>query len=104
MAWMFQQTGYTAMTSLNLGEKFDTSKVLFICSGAFEGIENIESTRVGFKSQKSIYHFDVKKLEKYGMIPELLVRLPVVCKLNSLTNSFKISNLVFHCSSSSSSR
>ena len=67
--------------------KFDTSKVLFICSGAFEGIENIESARVGFKRQKNIYHFDVKKLEKYGMIPELLGRLPVVCKLNSLTTN-----------------
>ena len=65
--------------------KFDTSKVLFICSGAFEGLENVEESKVGFMGKKTVYNFNVKKLEKYGMIPELLGRLPVVCKLNSLT-------------------
>lgn len=48
----------------------DTSNILFICSGAFEGL-NIENA-------------DTVALERYGMMPELLGRLPVVAKLKPL--------------------
>lgn len=50
----------------------DTSNILFICSGAFEGLSN-----------KS--HIDTYDLVKFGMMPELLGRLPIVAKLNPLT-------------------
>lgn len=50
----------------------DTSNILFICSGAFEGISN-----------KS--YVDTYDLVKFGMMPELLGRLPIVAKLNPLT-------------------
>lgn len=48
----------------------DTSNILFICSGAFEGM-NIKSA-------------DTSDLVKYGMMPELLGRLPVITKLHPL--------------------
>lgn len=50
----------------------DTSNILFICSGAFEGLSN-----------KS--YIDTYDLVKFGMMPELLGRLPIVAKLNPLT-------------------
>lgn len=50
----------------------DTSNILFICSGAFEGLSN------------KIY-IDTYDLVKFGMMPELLGRLPIVAKLNPLT-------------------
>ena len=64
--------------------KFDTSNVLFICSGAFEGIENVESEKVGFNQHKSDFKLDIKAIQKYGIIPELLGRLPIVCSLDKL--------------------
>lgn len=51
----------------------DTSNILFICSGAFEGL-----------NYKNI-NTDV--LVKYGMMPELLGRLPIICKLNELSET-----------------
>lgn len=66
--------------------KFNTSNVLFICSGAFEGIDKKEVKQVGLeKSQRKIKEMDVYDLQKYGIIPELLGRLPIVVKLNRLT-------------------
>lgn len=66
--------------------KFDTSDVLFICSGAFEGIDTRQISKVGFKQVNSLHHeIDTIALQKYGIIPELLGRLPIICKLNPLT-------------------
>lgn len=66
--------------------KFDTKNVLFICSGAFEGINKEEIKQVGFNHQnKKQKEIDTYKLQKYGIIPELLGRLPVLIKLNPLT-------------------
>lgn len=66
--------------------KFNTSNVLFICSGAFEGIDRKEVKQVGFeKPQRKSKEIDVYDLQKYGMIPELLGRLPIIVKLNRLT-------------------
>ena len=50
----------------------DTSNILFICSGAFEGLSNISSS------------VNTESLKKFGMMPELLGRLPVVAELKSL--------------------
>lgn len=50
----------------------DTSNILFICSGAFEGLDH----------EKPV---TVDKLHKFGMLPELLGRLPIIAQLNQIT-------------------
>ena len=79
--------------------QLDTSNILFICGGAFDGIEKIIEKRVagsalGFGADvKSRAEFDKENLiskavqqdlVKYGLIPELVGRLPVITTLNSL--------------------
>jgi ATP-dependent Clp protease ATP-binding subunit ClpX len=79
--------------------KVDTKNILFICGGAFEGLEYIIAQRVnksavGFKKNIEIKS-EIKKenllrqvnaldIKKFGLIPELLGRLPVVVHLNPL--------------------
>lgn len=75
---------------------FDTTNVLFICGGSFEGITDVVKSRlgkrvIGFNAQtvnlddeecyKSIIHADI---QKFGIIPELVGRLPVLAALNPL--------------------
>ncbi len=80
--------------------KINTTNILFICGGAFDGLEKIIQTRLetkvmGFgaavESKKDV---DVGKIftevlphdiVKYGLIPELVGRLPVITSLNQLT-------------------
>ena len=77
----------------------DTSNILFICGGSFTGLEEIISRRMGKgelgfgtrktarkRSEKSIFS-DVRQedLISYGMIPELVGRLPVVSTLDTLS-------------------
>jgi ATP-dependent Clp protease ATP-binding subunit ClpX len=77
----------------------DTTNILFICGGAFEGIDKIIETRIdrksiGFKATISDKHeYDIGKLlgqvmphdlVKFGMIPELVGRVPVIVSLNPL--------------------
>jgi ATP-dependent Clp protease ATP-binding subunit ClpX len=79
--------------------KVDTTNILFICGGAFNGLERIVEQRAGKKSIGfGVEHFssEVKKhdellkqvhpedLIKYGMIPEMIGRLPVMAALNEL--------------------
>jgi ATP-dependent Clp protease ATP-binding subunit ClpX len=79
--------------------QIDTRNILFICGGAFDGIEKtiakrIHSSALGFgaevKSQKEKESFDVmhsiapEDLVKYGIIPELVGRLPVIAVLDEL--------------------
>lgn len=77
--------------------KVNTENILFICGGAFEGIDKIIARRmnnqvIGFKADdyirvdhdnmlQYINHQDVKH---YGLIPELVGRLPVLAYLNPL--------------------
>ena len=77
--------------------KVNTENILFICGGAFEGIDKVIARRmnsqvIGFKSEdftrvdhdnmlQYINHQDVKH---YGLIPELVGRLPVLAFLNPL--------------------
>lgn len=64
----------------------DTSNILFICSGAFEGLVENEKYSVGFASTKINNDIvDSEKIRKYGIIPELLGRLPIIAKLENLT-------------------
>lgn len=79
--------------------QIDTTNILFICGGAFEGIDKIIESRINTKtlgfgatveSKKDKNRGDIlKQLEpedllKFGMIPELIGRLPVVTTLDSL--------------------
>lgn len=78
--------------------KVDTKNILFICGGAFEDIERIIAQRinksaVGFKNKKE-QHIEQKNsvlnlvnaidVKKFGLIPELLGRLPVIVHLHPL--------------------
>src|SRR6266852_2320644 len=78
----------------------DTTNILFICGGAFTGLEDIIENRVGqkqmgfgakivSKSEKKIWEYlkDVQPedLLKYGMIPEFVGRLPVIAPLHELS-------------------
>tara|TARA_Y100001970_G_scaffold289081_1_gene418310 strand:+ start:2320 stop:3582 length:1263 start_codon:yes stop_codon:yes gene_type:complete len=83
----------------------DTSNILFICGGAFSGLESIINNRlqgssIGFNSsivklkEKSVGE-TLKKLEnqdllKFGMIPEFVGRLPVVTTLEELDEDMLI--------------
>lgn len=66
---------------------FDTSEVLFICAGAFEGLDiHTKATQVGLISgKKENADLSTKQLIKYGITPELLGRLPVIVKLEQLS-------------------
>lgn len=78
--------------------QIDTSNILFICGGAFDGLEKIISRRigkmtVGFEADKKfvdtesdeIYeHIVPSDLISFGLIPELVGRLPVVAALKTL--------------------
>ena len=80
--------------------QIDTSNILFICGGAFEGLENIIKDRVGKKSigfgAQIDSKTDINKTEifkqllpqdllKFGLIPEFVGRLPIVATLEGLT-------------------
>jgi len=76
----------------------DTRNILFICGGAFDGIENKIAQRlnthvVGYNSVQNIQKIDTKDLMKYivpqdlksfGLIPEIIGRLPVLTYLSPL--------------------
>ena len=79
--------------------KVDTTNILFICSGAFGGLESVIQQRIGVKTLG--FGADIKKkvekkagellsevtpedLLKYGFIPEFIGRLPVLATLNEL--------------------
>ena len=79
--------------------QIDTSNILFICGGAFEGLENIIKDRIGKKSmgfgadiqsKKDIDRYQVfeqilpQDLLKFGMIPEFIGRLPIIATLKEL--------------------
>ena len=80
--------------------QIDTTNILFICSGAFSGLEKVveartEASGIGFgatvKSKKqrsltqSFKEIEPEDLIKFGLIPELIGRMPVVASLSELT-------------------
>lgn len=68
-------------------EQFDTSNILFICSGAFVGLEEIIQKRLGKHRPKNGFTMNEvtgHDLVQYGLIPEFVGRLPVVVGLNGL--------------------
>jgi ATP-dependent Clp protease ATP-binding subunit ClpX len=81
--------------------QLDTSDILFICGGAFAGLEDIISRRMstgslGFhnadsvkfdKNQPDIFtHVEPEDLQRFGLIPELIGRLPMICGLHELSD------------------
>ncbi|MGA2552918.1 MAG: ATP-dependent Clp protease ATP-binding subunit ClpX, partial [Burkholderiaceae bacterium] len=89
--------------------QIDTTNILFICGGAFDGLEKVirnrsEKSGIGFeaevKSQNDRSVGDVLRevepedLIKFGLIPELVGRLPVVATLNELNEEALIEILV----------
>src|SRR5687767_7308643 len=81
--------------------KLNTSNILFICGGAFDGVDRligkrINTNAIGFNVNKAEQEFQRKNLlqfvnaqdlKAFGLIPELLGRLPVVTYLNPLDAS-----------------
>ena len=80
--------------------ELDTSNILFIAGGAFDGIDKIIKTRlnlqsIGFKSsdekvvnedEENVLKFvNPHDIRSYGLIPEIIGRLPVMCHLNPLS-------------------
>lgn len=74
----------------------DTKNILFICGGAFDGLKEIMEKRmnkgvIGFLSgeeeisEEEQSTVETEDLIKYGLIPELVGRLPIVCSLEALT-------------------
>ncbi len=76
----------------------DTTNILFICGGAFDGIEDIikrkqGSNKLGFNQDKKsksehdkvISSVETDDLVKYGLIPELIGRLHMIATLNEIT-------------------
>ncbi len=87
----------------------DTTNILFICGGAFDGLEKVimqrsDKTGIGFAAQvKSKEERDASEvlpqtepedLIKFGLIPELIGRLPVVATLSKLDEAALMQILV----------
>ena len=76
---------------------FNTENVLFICGGAFEGIDRVIAQRlntrvIGFGSDEKqtvdkdnlLKYVEAQDMRKYGLIPEIIGRLPVIMSLDNL--------------------
>ena len=89
--------------------QINTENILFICGGAFEGLENIIKDRTGKKSigfgtkiesQKEVNKYEVfqellpQDLLKFGLIPEFIGRLPIVATLKDLDREALVKILV----------
>jgi ATP-dependent Clp protease ATP-binding subunit ClpX len=87
----------------------DTTNVLFICGGAFAGLEDIvaqrmETSSLGFgaeivsKRERNVSDLLAKvttgDLAKFGLIPEFIGRLPVICSLEQLSEDAMVEILV----------
>ncbi len=79
--------------------QFDTTNVLFICGGAFDGLDKVIKKRLGEKvigfnseikekadnTKEIIGEIQPEDLIKYGLIPEFIGRLPVIVSLQKLS-------------------
>ncbi len=79
--------------------QIDTTNILFICGGAFENLDNIIRRRIyqktmgfgadvhsasDYKIGDILAQVEPDDLNKYGLIPEIIGRMPLVCALNEL--------------------
>ena len=89
--------------------QINTENILFICGGAFEGLEKIIKDRTGKKaigfgttiqSEKEINKYEIFKellpqdLLKFGLIPEFIGRLPIIATLKDLDRNALVKILV----------
>jgi ATP-dependent Clp protease ATP-binding subunit ClpX len=89
--------------------QIDTSNILFICGGAFDGVDKIIQKRVGQKAMgfgadiqskkdleigKLLEKIEPEDLLKYGLIPEFVGRVPVVVSLHELDEEALVKILV----------
>jgi ATP-dependent Clp protease ATP-binding subunit ClpX len=89
--------------------QIDTTNILFICGGAFDGLEKIirnrsEKSGIGFGAEVTsatdrsvgelLRDVEPEDLIKFGLIPELVGRLPVVATLDELTEDALVEILV----------
>ena len=79
--------------------QFNTTNVLFICGGAFDGLDKVVQKRIGEKvigfnsdvssnkleKEEILKHAAPEDLMKYGLIPEIVGRLPVLVTLEELS-------------------
>ncbi len=88
--------------------KIDTTNILFICGGAFDGLEKIIENRMDKRSMgfgadisrkkdkdlgETLSHVQQHDILKFGLIPELVGRLPMIAPLNSLDREALVSIL-----------
>ena len=78
--------------------QLDTTNILFICGGAFDGLNAMIQRRLGekvigfnsgekgveVKTEKALVHLEPEDLLKFGLIPEFIGRLPVIVTLDEL--------------------
>ncbi len=96
-------------TPFSQNAAIDTSNILFICGGAFPGLDKIiekrlnKSAGIGFGSSvRENYEEDrdilknvkVEDLKEYGLIPEFLGRLPILCTMEALDEQMLFDILV----------
>ncbi|MEE9553365.1 MAG: ATP-dependent Clp protease ATP-binding subunit ClpX [candidate division Zixibacteria bacterium] len=88
--------------------QIDTKNILFICGGAFDGLDKIVARRtgkkvVGFKSESIATSNNIgdlmeraedEDLLEFGLIPEIIGRLPIVCALRELDEKALLTILV----------
>lgn len=89
--------------------QIDTKNILFICGGAFEGLEKLIEKRlgksvIGFESKinggdnaaknRTLKEVEPHDLVKFGLIPELVGRIPIITALNSLDEDALINILI----------
>jgi ATP-dependent Clp protease ATP-binding subunit ClpX len=85
-------------------EQIDTTHILFICGGAFEGLDKIIQDRISKKGgigftgrppgQDQRLEVLTEDLLKYGLIPELIGRLPIIVTLDPLDEDALVDILV----------
>ncbi|MCL2363193.1 MAG: ATP-dependent Clp protease ATP-binding subunit ClpX [Defluviitaleaceae bacterium] len=88
--------------------QIDTTNILFICGGAFAGLDRIIEQRMNKKvigfgsevktkaekmSEDMMQHVQPRDLHKYGLIPEIIGRMPVIVTLNNLDEEMLVSIL-----------
>ncbi len=89
--------------------QIDTTNILFVCGGAFDGLEKVirgrsEKAGIGFGAEvrskdnrdvtETLKHVEPEDLIKFGLIPEFVGRLPVVATLSELEESAMVQILV----------
>ncbi len=89
--------------------QIDTSNILFICGGAFDGVDKIIQKRIGQKAMgfgapiqtkkdlgigELLSKIETQDLLRFGLIPEFVGRVPVVVSLNELSEEAMVQILV----------